>query len=42
VGPVPETDSKTSGAFKAVPGQLLFVARPLSFFERLIYPLMKE
>jgi hypothetical protein len=26
----------------AVPGQLLFVTRPLSFFERLIYQVMKE
>jgi len=42
VGPVRATDSTTSAAFKAVPGQVLFVARPLSFFERLIYPILKE
>jgi hypothetical protein len=42
VGPVPTTDSSTSVRLKAAPGQVLFVARPLSFFERLLYPIMKE
>ena len=41
VGPVPTTDSSTSARMRAVPGQVLFVARPLSFLERLIYPIMK-
>lgn len=42
-GPVPTSGSATSAAlFKAVPGQILLVARPLSFWERLIYPLEKE
>jgi hypothetical protein len=27
---------------KAEPGEILFVARPLSFFERLFYPLLKD
>lgn len=35
-------DSKKSAAFeKATPGEILFVVRPLSFFERLFYPLLK-
>jgi hypothetical protein len=43
LGPVQPTESKKSAApFVAVPGEILFVARPLSFFERLIYPIMKE
>jgi hypothetical protein len=43
VGAVTKTDSKKSAElFKAVPGEILFVARPLSFFERLFYPIMKE
>lgn len=43
VGPVATTDSKNSAALvKAVPGEILFVARPLSFFERLLGPLLKE
>jgi hypothetical protein len=27
---------------KAEPGEILFVARPFTFFERLLYPLLKE
>jgi hypothetical protein len=43
VGPVATTDSKKSAAlFKAVPGEILFAARPLSFIERLLYPIMKQ
>jgi len=43
VGPVATTDSKAAAALvKAVPGEILFVARPLSFLERLLYPLTKE
>jgi hypothetical protein len=43
VGPVPETESRKSPAsVKAVPGEILFVARPLSFLERLLYPFLKS
>jgi hypothetical protein len=28
--------------YKAIPGEILVIAEPLSFFERLLYPLMKE
>jgi hypothetical protein len=42
VGPVPPTESrKPAIPVKAVPGEILFVARPLSFFERLLYPFVK-
>jgi hypothetical protein len=27
---------------KAEPGEILFVARPFTFFERLFYPLLKD
>jgi hypothetical protein len=27
---------------KAAPGEIIFVARPFTFFERLLYPLLKE
>jgi hypothetical protein len=41
--PVATTHSKKSAdLFNPVPGGILFVARPLSFFERLFYPIMKE
>jgi hypothetical protein len=34
--------SKKSGvSVKAAPGEIVFVARPLSFFERLLYPFVK-
>jgi len=33
---------KSAELFQASPGEILFVARPLSFVERLLYPLMKE
>ena len=40
---VTTTDSNnSSGPFKAIPGEVLFVVRPLSLLERLLYPLMKE
>lgn len=42
VGSVATTDFTKSAFLKVVPAQILFVVRPLSFFERLIYPLEKE
>jgi len=40
---VATNDSKKPAAlFQTVPGEILFVLRPLSFFERLLYPLLKE
>lgn len=43
VGPVATAESKKSAAlFTAVPGEVLFVFRPLTFFERLFYPLLKD
>lgn len=42
-GPVPVSDkNKFAASYKAVPGEILVIARPLSFFERLLYPLMKQ
>lgn len=41
VEPVATTNSKAAPLFKAAPGEILFVARPLSFLERLLYPLTK-
>jgi hypothetical protein len=42
VGPPPEGESRKSAApVKTVPGEILFVARPLSFLERLLYPFVK-
>jgi hypothetical protein len=42
VGPLPAADTgKSPAPFKAAPGEILFVARPLSFWERLMYPLVK-
>jgi hypothetical protein len=42
VGPLPRAESKKSAPpVKADPGEILFVARPLSFFERLLYPFVK-
>ena len=42
VGPLPGGQSKkTTTSLKAPPGEILFVARPLSFFERLLYPFVK-
>jgi hypothetical protein len=35
------TPKKSPVPVKAVPGEILFVARPLSFFERLLYPFVK-
>ena len=32
----------TGASAKARPGEILFVARPFTFFERLLYPLTKE
>jgi len=43
VGPQPSAKSeKSDAAFKAAPGELLIQASPMSFFERLLYPLLKE
>lgn len=43
VGPLPQVKSKkVAAAIKPVPGQILFVARPFSFLERLLYPLLKD
>jgi hypothetical protein len=42
VGPLPGGEpKKTTASLKAAPGEILFVARPLSFFERLLYPFVK-
>ncbi|HTY64134.1 MAG TPA: hypothetical protein VMG30_17930 [Acidobacteriota bacterium] len=38
-GPKP---SKTHVVVKAMPGEIVFLARPMTFFERLLYPLVKE
>jgi hypothetical protein len=41
-GTLPAADSgKSAVPVKAVPGEILFVARPLSFWERLVYPFVK-
>lgn len=43
VGAEPEhTASPASGGGKAGPGQIIFFARPLGLFERLLYPLVKD
>jgi len=42
LGPVPTDSKKSAALFKPAPGEILFVARPLSFFERLLYPIMKQ
>jgi hypothetical protein len=42
VGPLPAADAgKSAAPFKAAPGEILFVARPLSFWELLLYPFVK-
>jgi hypothetical protein len=42
-GPIPPSnDKKLAAHYKASPGEILVIAEPLSFFERLLYPLMKE
>lgn len=42
VGPLPAGQSEHSAArIKTAPGEILFVARPLSFWERLLYPFVK-
>jgi hypothetical protein len=35
-------EKKFAAHYKTAPGEILVIARPLSFFERLLYPLMKE
>lgn len=35
-------EKKFAARYKAAPGEILVIARPLSFFERLLYLLMKE
>jgi hypothetical protein len=43
LGPEPTTNPKNSDAlFTAVSGEVLFVARPLTIFERLLYPLLRD
>ena len=43
VGPQPSAKSeKFDAAVKAAPGELFILAGPMSFFERLLYPIMKE
>jgi hypothetical protein len=42
VGRIPPKRSKDDVPIKATPGEIVFPARPLSFFERLFYPVMKE
>ena len=37
-----DSAAKPKAFSKAKPGEILFVVRPLSFFERLLYPVMKE
>jgi len=34
--------TRSSAAVKVEPGEILFVARPFTFFEELLYPLVKE
>ena len=42
-GPIsPSDDKKLAARYRAIPGEILVIAQPLSFFERLLYPLMKE
>lgn len=42
VSPLPGGESKKAAAsLKVAPGEILFAARPLSFFERLLYPFVK-
>jgi hypothetical protein len=42
IGPLPGDQSERSAArIIAMPGEILFVARPLSFWERLLYPFVK-
>jgi hypothetical protein len=42
VGPEPGHGStRSTASVKAEPGEILFVARPFTFFERLLYPLVK-
>jgi hypothetical protein len=42
VGPQPSAKSgKSDAAIKAVPGEILILARPFSFLERLLYPFVK-
>lgn len=40
-GPGPKSE-KSDAALKAAPGEVLVLARQMSFFERLLYPLVKE
>lgn len=43
VGPDPgPKQEKSSAAVKSVPGEVIILTRPMSFFERLLYPLVKE
>jgi hypothetical protein len=43
VGPQPSAKSeKSNAALKVAPGEVLVLTGPMSFFERLLYPIMKE
>ena len=40
---MPSSDHKKLAArYNPTPGEILVIAGPFSFFERLLYPLMKE
>ncbi len=42
VQPAPHETAVPKSTPEAQPGQIVFVARPMGFFERLFYPLIKE
>jgi hypothetical protein len=42
VMPVATKDANKFALYKAAPGEILVIVRPLSFFERFLYQLMKE
>jgi hypothetical protein len=42
VMPVSKKDAEKFAPYKAAPGEILVIVRPLSFFERFLYQLMKD
>lgn len=40
--PAPASHSGEFADLRPAPGEILFLARPMSFFERLLYPVLKE
>jgi hypothetical protein len=43
VQPMPEADARKSAVpVERIPGRIVFVAHPMSFWERLLYPLVKK